>query len=541
MGIEKMAQLQKNEGGELSRGLLTSCWFRIVDCYRELEGSTYRLKYEASPGYALIVSAKRHGIIIIDGILYPQTPHAVYFVMPGQRVETNYTSDGEQVLYRFHLEIVSLANGVDQPSPMMLDLTQVNVAADTLLLSYCEKIWDNWSTNDPADRFASQAGFQDLLHLLFKKQGQHESALNQARNYMNNNYPEAITVEDLSELAGMSRFYFMRSFKEQFGLSAMDYLSEVRTNQAKRLMDEGQTLQKIAEKVGYMDRQYFSSQFKKQVGMSPSIYNQNRKSKIAAYSWPNIGHLLSLKIIPYAAPIDQTWTDEYRKKYRFDIKVPLSHDYEFNREALWRARPDHIVALEEMIPDVEKEKLREIAPVIFLPWHRESWRMHLLMTAQFLEREKEAEKWLTRYDMKVEAVMENIPASFRQGRLLILNISPRGIKVWGKRAGTVLYDDLKFLCATGVEQIELTEYVETDQLAVFDADLILINVMSDWQSQMRWDQLQRSEQWQGLNAVRNHNVHYTAGHSWLAEPIMEYTAHRHHHLLEELNQLFCAL
>lgn len=84
-----------------------------------------------------------------------------------------------------------------------------------------------------------------------------------------------------------------------------------------------------------------------------------------------------------------------------------------------------------MIPDVEKEKLREIALVMFLPWHRESWRMHLLMTAQFLEREKEAGKWLTRYDMKVEAVRENIYASFRQGRLLILNISPRGIKVWG--------------------------------------------------------------------------------------------------------------
>ncbi|WP_161601365.1 AraC family transcriptional regulator [Paenibacillus luteus] len=525
----------------MNKGLLTSCWFRIVDCYRELEGSNYRLKYEASPRYALIVSTKRHGIIIIDGMLYPQTPNTVYFVSPGQRVETNYTSDGEQVLYVFHLEIISEVKNSDQPSPIISGLTQVNVAAETLLLSHCEKIFENWTTIDPADRFASQAGFQDLLHLLFKKQGQHETALDQARNYMNNNFQEAITVEELSELAGMSRYYFMRSFKEQFGQSAMDYLSEVRTNQAKRLMNEGQTLQKVAEKVGYIDRQYFSSQFKKLVGMSPSMYNLNRKSKIAAYSWPNIGHLLSLKIIPYAAPIDQTWTDEYRKRYRFDIKVPLSHDYEFNREALWRARPDRIIALEEMIPDEEKEKLREIAPVMFLPWHRESWRMHLLMTAQFLDREKEAEKWLTRYDLKVGGVLENIPASFRQGRLLILNIVPRGIKVWGKRAGTVLYDDLKIHCATGVEQIEFTEYVETGQLATFDADLILINVMIDWHSQTRWDQLHRSEQWQKLKAVRNHNVHYTAGHSWLAEPIMEYTAHRHYHWLEELNQLFCAL
>ncbi|MFF2016298.1 helix-turn-helix domain-containing protein [Paenibacillus sp. NPDC058177] len=536
-----MTPLQEREEGPQHKELLSRVWIRLEDCFRETERSTYRLLYETAPAYVLILAAKRHGNIVINGMLYPLTPHTVYIVMPGQRVETTYDSDGDQVLYRFHVETDTPEKYGAQQGRILPDLARVSVNADTLLLSFCEKIIFHWHTDDAADRFVSQAGFQELLHLLFKNQGQHEAALDQVCMYINDHFREGITVDHLSELAGMSRYYFMRSFKDRFGQSAMDYLTELRTNQAKSLLDEGQSLQKVAEEVGYRDRQYFSSQFKKHVGMSPSIYIANRTCKVAAYSWPNVGQLLSLQIIPYAAPIDQTWSDDYRKKYRFDIKVPLGHDYNFNREALWRARPDRIVALDEMVPDEEKKKLRQIAPVLFLPWHSLSWREHLKRTVEFLDRDKEAESWLGRYDKKAEVIRENIPYSFRQGGLLILNILPRGFEVWGKRAGTVLYDDLQIHCARGVEHIEFTEQVQAGQLASFDADILLVNVMKDGQSLMNWQRLQRSKLWQRLKAVRNGHVYQTSGQAWLAEPILEYTANRHYDFLQELEQLFRAL
>nr|WP_160319685.1 helix-turn-helix domain-containing protein [Paenibacillus xylanivorans] len=79
----------------------------------------------------------------------------------------------------------------------------------------------------------------------------------------------------------------MRSFKEKFGQSSMDYLAEIRTNEAKRLMEAGQPLKDIALLAGFKDQHYFSSQFKKQVGLPPRTYIANRKCKTAAYSWPN--------------------------------------------------------------------------------------------------------------------------------------------------------------------------------------------------------------------------------------------------------------
>lgn len=516
--------------------------FRLTEVAMIENGSdSYQLLCKESPARILIASANRHGYIVVDGILSALSPDRVFVIYPGQRVEFDYPLIGEQTLYLLYFEI-SMDEAVNtDPNSLLMQLQIGAVSSSERLLALCRKIIDHWHTDDAADRFASEGGFQDLLHLLLKRHGQYEDALEQVRHFLDRHYSEAITVDNLASRAGMSRYYFMRSFKERYGLSAMESLVEMRMNKAKELMEEGSALREIAELVGYKDSQYFSSQFSKHVGISPSIYIANRKNRIAAYSWPNIGHLLSLQIIPYAAPIDQSWTDEYRRKYHFDVKVPLSHDYDFNREALLLAQPDKIIALDEMITAEEKEKLRQIAPTLFLPWEDESWRVHLQMTAQFLDREIEGEKWLSRYDKKAAAVRKLVPVKFKQGSLLILNVSSKGMKIWGKRAGTVLYDDLRIACAKGVEQIGFTEFVRAEQLELFDADVLLVHVMKDLQSQMFWQQLQETEAWLKLKPARNRQIYHTSGPAWIAEPILEYTANRHDHLLQELHQLFCAL
>lgn len=140
----------------------------------------------------------------------------------------------------------------------------------------------------------------------------------------------------------------------------------------------------------------------------------------------------------------------------------------------------------------------------------------------------------------METVLHHMPDSFQQGKLIALSVSPRGIQIWGRRAGTVFYDDLKIAAASGVDQIEFTRYVEAEQLAAFDADVIIVSVMKDHHSQMVWERLQHAESWKQLHAVRNRHVYLTQGGHWLSEPILEHTANRHELLLQEVNLLFSA-
>lgn len=502
---------------------------------QEQPGS-YRLLFAECPGPMLIASSCRHGSMAIDGVVYNLSPDKALGIQPGQRVGVDTPAGCEQTLYLLTYEL-----SVDgQEADKCLGTEFGPVSSPERLQALCNKIADNWHTSDAVDRLASEAGFQDLLHLLFKQEAHNEDHLERTKIFMERHYSEAITVDVLAKLAGMSRYYFMRSFKERYGQSAMDYLTEVRMNESRRLLAEGWSLRHIAEKVGYREPQYLSSQFSKHVGISPSIYISNRKLKVAAYSWPNIGHLLTLQIIPYAAPIDQHWTDEYRKKYSCDVKVPLSHDYRFNREALRRAQPDKIVALDEMVTDEEKQKLREIAPALFLPWYEESWRTHLRMTARFLEREQEGEQWLASYDKKAADIRARVPLALRQGSLLIVNVTSSGLKVRGKKAGTVLYDDLHMASAEGVEQIRYASSVEPEQLESFQADNMLVQVMRDAQAQENWRLLQQAEAWRELKAVRNRRVFPAASPAWIAEPELEYTANRHGQFLLELDRLFSA-
>ncbi|THF73262.1 helix-turn-helix domain-containing protein [Cohnella fermenti] len=541
----KNGNRQEAEADEAADQSLERVWFRLLDSRREPVARVYRLLYDIAPALALVAVDGGSGHCIIDGLPQLLEDGAAYLVMPGQRVELHFDTEGNRQLYELRFDLIGPEADCERSLEALRERGRLISSGDGIALSFCERIERHWHTGRTADRFVSHAAFQELLHSFFRQHDRNEDALEKVRACMLTRYREDVTIESLAELAGMSRYHFMRLFKMRFGQSAMDFLTELRTNEAKRLLEEGLAPGDVAEAVGYKDPLYFSSQFKKQVGIPPRTYYLNRQCKAAAYSWPNIGHLLTLRMIPFAAPIDQNWTDDYRRKYRFDVKVPLSHDYDFNRLALERARPDRIVALDELIPEQEKEKLRAIAPALFLRWHADDWRTHLRSTAAFLDREQEGERWLARYEEQAEAVRRRVPDAFRQGKLLLLTISPAGVRVWGRRAGTVLYDDLGLECAPGVESIEfMRELAAGDHLAMlksFRADTILISVAKDRQSQQEWERLQRTSAWAGLNAVRNRNVHLASSQTWLREPYLEYTANRHEQLLQELDRLFCAL
>jgi two-component system, response regulator YesN len=67
--------------------------------------------------------------------------------------------------------------------------------------------------------------------------------------------------------------YLSRAFKNITGRNFSDYLSEIRMNKAKELLEKTQlTVYDIAISVGYGDPQYFHRVFKKYFGVTPNEY-----------------------------------------------------------------------------------------------------------------------------------------------------------------------------------------------------------------------------------------------------------------------------
>lgn len=96
-----------------------------------------------------------------------------------------------------------------------------------------------------------------------------------ALRYIDENYGKDISLDEMSQMMGISSYYFSKLFKNETGTNFIDYLTNIRINKAKELLDEGRmSVKEIGLEVGYPDPNYFSRIFKKNVGKSPSEYKE---------------------------------------------------------------------------------------------------------------------------------------------------------------------------------------------------------------------------------------------------------------------------
>jgi AraC-like DNA-binding protein len=101
----------------------------------------------------------------------------------------------------------------------------------------------------------------------------------QAKLFMDAHYAEPIDVDQISGEAAFSKFHFIRLFKEVYGVAPRAYLSNLRLDQAKQLLDEGTTVTDACYAVGFESITTFSRAFKRRAGIAPSAYRQERAER----------------------------------------------------------------------------------------------------------------------------------------------------------------------------------------------------------------------------------------------------------------------
>lgn len=106
-----------------------------------------------------------------------------------------------------------------------------------------------------------------------------ESVLDDILHYINHNYADNITLENIAPLFGYNSSYLGRIFSKKMGENFNSYVDHVRIEHSKELLQqEDSRIYTIAEKVGYRNADYFHIKFKKYVGMSPAEYRKRSRS-----------------------------------------------------------------------------------------------------------------------------------------------------------------------------------------------------------------------------------------------------------------------
>ncbi|MFB1050903.1 helix-turn-helix domain-containing protein [Paraliobacillus sp. JSM ZJ581] len=114
------------------------------------------------------------------------------------------------------------------------------------------------------------------LKIEAEKQTKLRKEIAQAKQYIYQHFKENITLDRLSQLTHLNKFYLSHSFKDEVGQTPIEYLNYCRVEEAKVLLSTtNYSISQIATVVGYSAQSYFSEVFKKYESQSPSNYRKN--------------------------------------------------------------------------------------------------------------------------------------------------------------------------------------------------------------------------------------------------------------------------
>jgi two-component system, response regulator YesN len=116
--------------------------------------------------------------------------------------------------------------------------------------------------------------FIELIEMLTQAKFQKEkNNMQHVEEYLQQHYQKDITLQDIADRFYLSREYISRKFKQDYGATITDYVTNIRMEKAKKLLENPYLkIYEVAYGVGYGNEKYFSKVFKKHTGVTPNEY-----------------------------------------------------------------------------------------------------------------------------------------------------------------------------------------------------------------------------------------------------------------------------
>lgn len=112
-------------------------------------------------------------------------------------------------------------------------------------------------------------------YLFAQEETEHHILVEQVGSYIDAHMEERIRVEDLAKHVHMSKYYFLRRFKELTGMTAHAYVTQKRLILACEKLREGKSVTQVWQECGFTEYSSFLRNFRDNFGVSPGKYIKN--------------------------------------------------------------------------------------------------------------------------------------------------------------------------------------------------------------------------------------------------------------------------
>ncbi|MGE8205443.1 ABC transporter substrate-binding protein [Heyndrickxia sp. NPDC080065] len=247
----------------------------------------------------------------------------------------------------------------------------------------------------------------------------------------------------------------------------------------------------------------------------------SEESRIASLSIHLTNDLLALGITPAGSVIGGDLKDflpHVKDQLKNTKKLGIVTDPDM--EALLELKPSKIY-LDKEYAGQDVSKYKKIAPTHVFDLNEGTWRDHLKSIGKLVNREKEAQEFITDYEKESKEVQDLIKKKLGgNSKVMAIRVTAKELRVFGTRRpmGPILFQDLGLKPANGIENIDKNqpfEVISQEVLPDFDADAIFVIVNRDDQAQTAFKELEKTAIWKGLKAVKEKQVYLIPDQPWL--------------------------
>ncbi|MBZ5488080.1 AraC family transcriptional regulator [Halomonas aquamarina] len=102
-----------------------------------------------------------------------------------------------------------------------------------------------------------------------------EALLGRAKAYIHAHLERDMSLDEISQAAHLSKYHFLRLFRQHYGITPHQYVINCRINAARAALAAGATTNEVALRFGFADASHFNRRFKRIYAVTPSQYRRD--------------------------------------------------------------------------------------------------------------------------------------------------------------------------------------------------------------------------------------------------------------------------
>ena len=238
-----------------------------------------RASFDYMPGETVIVQANETMVIDFPDATYETPTQCIALA-----VDEKYIQDTISYLREYYNSLT------DERHNWKLQLQHFHFENDVELSNLFNKLIFLCSNSDRGKNIFASLSLKELMIRLLQSQHlkqvylesadkNNETRMHYVLHYIHEHLTDKIKIDALCRKAYLSRNAFFKWFKEQFGITPLDYIIGERLKLAKQLLTTSRySVSEVSQYCGFSDVNYFVRIFRKSEGITPGAYKACSKT-----------------------------------------------------------------------------------------------------------------------------------------------------------------------------------------------------------------------------------------------------------------------